>query len=113
MNKFQASALKLPRELRCIQTSPGNFKQPLGHYYFGVPEKEEYGLTATDTIANSIKGINFLLGEEAQRLVEEFLDSGYAKNVKKLSVGSSTEGGGYNLDYSRIISLLRGVQFPK
>jgi len=85
----------------------------VGHYTFGITESEKFGLKAIDEIPNRIEKLSLYLGSDSHELLSEFINSGYAETVEEIVIGTTTEGGGYNQDYSKTIKILSSTPLPE
>jgi len=60
-NSFDKAVKNLPLEVRCIQSSSGQWDLPVAHCFFGVPEHKSFGWTPLKELPKQIKGLNFSL----------------------------------------------------
>jgi hypothetical protein len=109
---FKEEIVKVPIEKRCIQTKKGEWNLPLEDCYFGVPQSDFFGWTALHEIPAELKGVHFYLGADAENLINKFVNSEYAQQVERLSIGNSSFNLGSGLNYENITKILQMGTFP-
>ena len=112
MRTFQESALVVPSEHRCIQSSPGRWNLPLGYCFFGVPQDDSFGWTVLSRIPKKLKGIHFYLGGECVELVSDFANSDYPQDIETLVIGNSSFGMGEHENYTELVKKVSFARFP-